>query len=127
MKTLLARLKALAAEYQEIVFWMPPALLLVFGTFHLFPIIDPRSGIDGFGQLHAVLVNVVSGIVICFSAWLTKRNYLGMVSREDQQQWNAFLGSSSLTPADRNALLLARAVDLGEWVLCFGFWYIVVF
>lgn len=122
-----SRIKRLLADYQEIIFWMPPAIALVFLTFWLFPQIDPRAGIDGFGQLHAMLVNVVGGIMVCFSAWLTKRNYLGTFSREDMQQLNYFLLSREVDLKDKLALLGTRVLDALEWILCFAFWSWVVF
>lgn len=121
------RLKKFASDYQEILFWLPPALALVFATFWLFPQIDPRAGIDGFGQLHAMLVNVVGGIVVCFSAWLTKRCYLGVLSDEDVAQCTYFLLSREVEVQDKMALLATRALDAMGWILCFGFWSWVVF
>lgn len=125
--TLRDKLKRLASEYQELVFWMPPAIGLVFFTFWLFPQVDPRSGIDGFGQLHAMLVNVVGGIIVCFSAWLTKRNYLGVFSKEDILQLNTFLLSREVEVQEKAALLATRVLDAIGWILCFGFWSWVVF
>jgi hypothetical protein len=93
----------------------------------LFPQLDPRSGIDGFGQLYAMLVNVVGGIMVCFSAWLSKRAYFGVWSDEDLLQLRTFLVSSSLTPQEKYALMGAHLVDVGEWILCVVFWYLVVF
>jgi hypothetical protein len=121
------RLKKLATEYQEIVFWMPPAIGLVFICFWLFPQLDPRSGLDGFGQLYAMLVNLVGGIMVCFSAWLSKRAYFGVWSDEDLLQLRTFLVSASMTPQEKLALMGAHLMDVGEWILCFVFWYVVVF
>jgi hypothetical protein len=121
------KLKKLASEYQEVVYWLPPAILLVFGCFWLFPQLDPRSGIDGFGQLYAMLVNLVGGIMVCFSAWLSKRAYFGVWSDEDLLQLRTFLVSASMTPQEKLALMGAHLMDVGEWILCFVFWYVVVF
>ena len=127
MRSLKERVKKLADDYQEVLFWMPPAIALVFLAFHYFPQIDPRSGIDGLGQMFAMLVNVTGGIMVCFSAWLSKRAYFGMWSDEDQKQLRAFMVSKAMFPSDKYALLAAQLADQFEWILCFAFWYIVVF
>ncbi len=122
-----ARVSQLLKDYQEIVFWMPPAIGMVFFTFWLFPQLDPRSGIDGFGQMHAMLVNLVGGIMVCFSAWLTKRNYLWVFTHEDAVQLNTFLLSRDISSGEKRALLYTRLLDMGGWILCFVFWYLVIF
>ncbi|HEY9471109.1 MAG TPA: hypothetical protein VIQ76_16000 [Propionibacteriaceae bacterium] len=127
MLRLIDRIKKLASEYQEIVFWLPPALVLLFIAFKQLPILDPHSSIDGFGQLYAMLMNLAGGIVVCFSAWLTKRAYLGVWSDEDLLQAQTFLVSAAMTPGEKFALLAAVGLDLVKWILCFVFWYVVVF
>lgn len=121
------KIKKFLDTYQELIFWMPPALLLLFLAFKLIPAIDPRSGIDGFGQLFAMLTNTVGGIMVCFSAWLTKRCYFGVWSDEDVLQFQAFMISTQLTESDKRALLFYRLLDLVVWILCFGFWSWVIF
>jgi len=124
---MLRRIKQLLSTYQEVVVWMPLALLAIAIAFKLIPEIDPRSGIDGFGQMFAMLVNVAGGIVVCFSAWLTKRCYLGTTSDEDVLQIQLFLISDKIDDTTRRTLLMVKATDLVEWVLCFAFWSWVVF
>jgi hypothetical protein len=121
------RLKKFISDYQEILIWLPPALAAVFLGFHFFPQLDPRSGIDGFGQIYGMLNNVACGIVVCFSSWLTKRAYFGVWSDEDMLQLRTFLVSASMTWQEKVTLLGAHLVDIGEWILCFVFWYLVVF
>ncbi len=121
------RLKQIIKTYQEIVVWMPPAILAVFLALHYFPQIDPRSGIDGLGQLFAMLVNVVGGIIVCFSAWLTKRAYLGAMSDEDILQLQTFLVNDRIDVTTKRTLIMVRLQNLLEWILCFAFWYLVVF
>lgn len=105
------RFRALIRTYQELIVWMPPAVVLMVAAYYIIPHVDPTSGVDGFGQVYAMLVNVVGGIIVCFSAWLTKRSYLGLVE-----------------PVHRHDVSLkVLLVDLGEWSLCFVFWFWVVF
>ncbi len=112
--------------YQEILVWLPPAIAMVFFTRWLFPQLDPTSGIDGLGQLNAMVVNLVGGIVICFSAWLTKRTYDHIFTAQELQSFYVNLFAAA-TPADKAVLLLARAIDLGVWAMCFYFWFQVIF
>lgn len=123
----LFKIKRLVSTYQEILVWLPPALLALFITFKLIPILDPRSGIDGFGQLYAMLLNIVGGILVCFSAWLTKRCYLGVTSDEDVLQLQTFLVNDKIDTPTKRVLLGVKALDLLEWILCVWFWGWVIF
>lgn len=119
--------KRVAKNYQEIIFWLPPAIGMVFLTRWLFPQIDPTSGIDGLGQLNAMVVNTVGGIMVCFSAWITKRTYDRIFTDEDIRGFDEKIISLDYSDADKKVLLAIRLVDLLVWVLCFYFWYRVIF
>jgi len=121
------RIKALLKAYQEIIFWLPPAIGMVFLTRWLFPQLDPTSGIDGLGQLNAMIVNLVGGIIICFSAWLTKRTYDHVFAPEEIVEAHRYMIEASVSFEQKELLLYTRLVDIGVWALCFYFWYRVVF
>jgi len=103
--------KHIIGEYQELLVWTPPLLVGILIAFKILPQLDPRSGLDGFGQLFAMMINAAGGIMVVFSAWLTKRTYFGITE-----------------PEDRAALSLnARIVGSVEWIVCFVLWYFVIF
>lgn len=105
------RIMKLVRDYQELLVWFPPLLVMIFIAFKILPAMDPRSGLDGFGQLFSMLINAAGGVMLTFSAWLTKRTYFGMTD-----------------PEDRAALPLnARIVGSAEWLICFALWYLVIF
>lgn len=121
------RIKQVLKTYQEIVFWLPPAIGLVFFTRWAFPQLDPTSGIDGLGQLNAMIVNTVGGIMICFCAWLTKRAYDRVFTDEDIRDFDDKIISLGYSAADKKAMLAIRLLDILVWALCFYFWYQVIF
>ena len=121
------RIKKVLKSYQEIIFWLPPAIGMVFFTRWAFPQLDPTSGIDGLGQLNAMIVNLVGGIIICFSAWLTKRTYDRIFTDDDIRDFDDKIVSLGYSAADKKVMLAIRLLDILVWALCFYFWYRVVF
>lgn len=71
MKALIAWLH----RWQEPVFWLPAAFLLLVAAYYVLPQIDPRAGIDGFGALWATGVTAFNALVAGFLAWLLRALY----------------------------------------------------
>lgn len=72
---LLATIAAAARRWQEPLFWLPAALLLLVCAYYVLPQIDPRAGIDGFGGLFAALLTAFNALLAGFLAWLLRSLY----------------------------------------------------
>lgn len=119
IKELWERAKAFVHEWQEVAVSGPAALLLLVLAYYTIPAVDPRAGIDGFGDLYATLLGVIKGIVVCFSAWWSKRTYLMDLSKEDET-W--LLNRSAQAPLALGVMVVDRLTWAG-WLL---FWWWVI-
>lgn len=118
-KTLSQRLSGLLHEWQEFL-WAGALLALMILLFYAIPAMDPRAGIDGFGGLYALVVQLLAGVAITFMAWLSKRTYTfdlddraeaALFALAKRGDWHAFW----LRATDR--------IELGAWL---AFWAWVV-
>lgn len=69
------RIKSFFWTWQEVIFWIPIAFFLVWGSYTLVPYIDPQAGLDGFGDIFIFFAKVFELIVIFFLVWMFKRTY----------------------------------------------------
>lgn len=88
----MSRIRAFAARWQELLVWLPLALVIIVGAFYAIPRLDPRSGVDGFGELWAALVIAFKALLAAFVAWLCQRTYMRELDDEDEE----FLGWAAL-------------------------------
>lgn len=106
-------------QWQEPVVWVPVLVGLLLFLFYALPRLDPRTGIDGFGDVFHLLIRVLVLAVSAFCAWLFKRTYLRVldedVERELFDDWRR---------GDRRALL-SLIFDRCEWavLLCAFIWF----
>lgn len=70
-----SRLAAFVAEWQELLVWLPVALLLALIAWHAIPHIDRTAGMDGWGTLWSYLVTGMGVALAGFLAWLIARTY----------------------------------------------------
>lgn len=83
--------------------WLPVLLALLFGAYVVLRALDPRIGLEGFGDLFGYALNAVRGVVIVGLAWLTKRNLFFDLH-------------------DKTELSLYEAMKGGDWP---AFWIVV--
>lgn len=73
-------------KWQELVAWLPIALVALGAAWWLIPTIDPRSGIDGLGSLYGLALAAVHAVVVLGSAWLSHATYGYVLDEEDEKQ-----------------------------------------
>lgn len=83
---LLARIVAAFKRWQEPLFWLPAALLVLVCAYYVLPQIDPRSGIDGFGGLFAALLTAFNALLAGFLAWLLRALYFLELADPDERE-----------------------------------------
>lgn len=105
------KLKRFVSDWQDALIWLPVIAVVVYTLYTLIPRIDPRSGIDGFGDLFHASVNILKGVLVTFFAWLSKRVYFFERSDSDL----------------RNTSPDEYRTDRLEWLLWLIFWFAVVF
>lgn len=71
----LRALRAAVAEWQELIIWLPVAVLLAWIAWRTIPLIDRTAGMDGWGALWGYLVVAIGVMVAGFLAWLVARTY----------------------------------------------------
>lgn len=120
--------------------WQDMAWLLVLGVlaylaWRIIPAIDPRSGIDGFGDLFNALIMGIKGVMATILAWLCKQLYWyepdGLVDR----RWHETVELPAQPPADgalpsstRRRWVFALIVkDRAEYLIWLAFWAFVFF
>lgn len=54
--------------------WLPITLCVVLGLYVVLRALDPRIGIEGFGDLFGYALNAVRAVGVVGLAWITKRN-----------------------------------------------------
>lgn len=85
MKRLLVNLVSLSAKWQDLIIWIPAAVLLMAAVWYLAPAFDPRSGIDGFGDLFVFSVQLVKVLIVLFVSWTVKRAYFHDLGKESEK------------------------------------------
>lgn len=68
--------------------WLIALLVLAYIAYRVIPAIDPRSGIDGFGDLFAALVLAVKGVMATILAWACKSLYWWEPTDERDAGWH---------------------------------------
>lgn len=62
-------------RWQEPLFWLPTILAALLAAWHVIPILDPRSGIDGFGPIWGQLLVALAVILSGFFTWVLRMLY----------------------------------------------------
>ena len=98
--------------------WTPVALAVVIGGYIVLRALDPRIGLEGFGDLFGYALNAVRGVAIVGLAWLTKRNLF--FDLHDKTELNLF---EAMKGGDWPAFWIVVR-DRAEWffLLCFFAW-----
>ncbi len=68
--------------------WLAVLLVLSYLAYRIIPAIDPRSGIDGFGDLFNALVMGVKGVGATILAWLCKQLYWWEPDTTIDRRWH---------------------------------------
>lgn len=70
MKT---RVKEFFRRNQTVLFLLPATIVLMQLAWIMLNALDPRIGVEGFGDLFGYLLNGARAVLIVFSAWWIKR------------------------------------------------------
>lgn len=108
-------------NWQEPVVWLPILVLLWIGLFWAIPRLDPRSGIDGFGDLFHLVGAVIALAVIFFVAWLAKRTYFVELTDAQVESLQASASYGRSWPA-----VVVLLIDRLEWLGLLGLAYLVL-
>lgn len=100
---------------QALLLHTPVLLLLLAGCYLGLKALDPRIGVEGFGDLFGYLLNGVRVTMIVFTAWWLKRNLFLDLDRSME----ASLLSSALSGDREAAWVIVR--DRLEWALLLAF------
>lgn len=104
--------------------WLIVLLILAYLAYRIIPAIDPRSGIDGFGDLFNALVMGVKGVATTIMAYLCKRLYWWEPSEEREREWHDRL---ALGNNPGRTALTAIILDRLEYAAWLAFWLFVFF
>lgn len=96
-----SRLGQLLHDWQELIVWLPALLLALVVLFVLLPRLDPRSGIDGFGDVFALVKQLVVLAVIWFATWLAKRTYFTELDEDAERDLLQRLNKGDLSALPR--------------------------
>lgn len=80
------RLGEFLHQWQELVFWKPLLIVLLLVLFYALPRLDPRTGIDGFGDVFHLVIQLLVLAVAAFCAWLFKRTYLRVLEDDEERK-----------------------------------------
>lgn len=120
--------------------WLIALLVLAYIAYRVIPAIDPRSGIDGFGDLFAALVLAVKGVMATILAWACKSLYwwepsdardvrwhdtVENTEPEDDAQWSREMQAAAHATVRRAQWLIVK--DRVEYLAWLAFWLFVLF
>jgi hypothetical protein len=112
-------IKTRAKEFwkrNQIIFIHFPIMMAgLFGCYIALKALDPRIGVEGFGDLFGYLLNGVRATFIIFTAWWMKKwMFFDLHDDTELELWKkTFEGSPGA--------LAARWQDRFEWVVCLAF------
>lgn len=105
----------------QIIFLHFPIMMAgLFGCYVALKALDPRIGVEGFGDLFGYLLNGVRATFIIFTAWWMKKWMF--FDLHDQTEIDLF---NSAKAGDKGVFWL-RYQDRFEWLMCLAFatyWY----
>jgi hypothetical protein len=114
------RAKEFWKRNQIIIIHMPITLAALFGCYVVLKSLDPRIGVEGFGDVFGYLLNAVRATLIIYTAWWMKKWLF--FDLHDQTEIDLF----NKTLAGSRAAFAAKAMDRLEWVVCLAlatFWF----
>lgn len=75
-------------NWQELLVWKPILLGLLIGLWLGIPSLDPKSGIDGFGDTFHLVLRALFVSALFFGTWLVKSTYFReLPAHEEQALW----------------------------------------
>lgn len=103
--------------------WLIVVLALAIAAYYIIPAIDPRSGIDGWGDLFHALVNVFKGVLAVCLAWLCKAHFWHELEHKDEDKL-----IETMTYGGRYRVSLTiHLLDRLGWLFWLAFWSWVLF
>jgi hypothetical protein len=114
----MSALKAFLARWQELVFWLPLAILLAVAALAGVRYIDPRAGADA-GELFAIASLVVRAVLVMAFAWLCKHLYL--LDYDDATDTKLHITAGHEGP-HAGAARWSLIKDRVEWAFLLLFW-----
>lgn len=103
---------------------LPLLLLFMFTTYVVLKSIDPRIGVEGFGDLFGYTLNGVRAVFILFTAWWMKKWM--WFDLHDKTELELFTTMRKGSSAEARWAFWIVAKDRVEWVLALAlttFWY----
>lgn len=79
-------LRAFLSRWQEPLFWLPSIFAVLLVTYYLFPALDPRSGIDGFGTIWGQLAVAFGVMLAGFLTWAIRTIYQYELTDADERE-----------------------------------------
>jgi hypothetical protein len=67
-------LKELWRRLKPTLLWLPVLIAMVVGSYIVLRALDPRIGLEGFGDLFGYALNGVRAVAVVALAWITKRS-----------------------------------------------------
>lgn len=119
----LSRLLAFIKNWQEWIAWLPVAVVTLMAVFYIIPAISPRSGIDGFGSLFTLAVQVVKFIVAVSMAYLIKWHFLSDLSKEDENELHGAMLSKERHEHEARWLLMKDRLEWAFLLILAYFWF----
>lgn len=124
---MIRRLFARLSAWQDLIVWLPILVIATYFAYRVIPAIDPRAGIDGWGDLFAALVAAIKGIMATILAWLCKRLYWSEPEQDKERQWHDLIERTNTSRGDYRAGLTLIVADRVEYLAWLAIWLCVLF
>jgi hypothetical protein len=109
------RAKEFWKRNQIIIIHMPITLAALFGCYVVLKSLDPRIGVEGFGDVFGYLLNAVRATLIIYTAWWMKKWLF--FDLHDQTEIDLY----AKVLANEAGAFKAKLIDRGEWIVALSF------
>lgn len=120
------RLTAFLHRWQDLLFWLPLTVVVAYLAYLVIPAIDPRSGLDGWGDLFASLMAGVRGVLATIAAWACKSLYWHEPDAAEEARWRDLIAQDAVHGVAWRGFA-AQSLDRLEFAAWLAFWCWVLF